>query len=97
MLEIKHQEQGTKGEFYIGEDGHHLAEMTYSWAGNDKFIIDHTWVDDSLRGQNVGRLLVDQAVEFARTKDAKILPLCPFAKSVFDKEPSLHDVLFNAR
>lgn len=71
--------------------------MTYSWAGNDKFIIDHTWVDDSLRGQNVGRLLVDQAVEFARTKDAKILPLCPFAKSVFDKEPSLHDVLFNAR
>ena len=54
MLEIKHRENGAKGEFYVGEDGHHLAEMTYSWAGEDKFIIDHTHVEDELRGQNVG-------------------------------------------
>lgn len=94
MLEIKHREHGSKGEFYIGEADHHLAEMTYSWAGADKFIIDHTWVDDSLRGQNVGRHLVDQAVQLARTKQVKILPLCPFAKSVFEKDESLHDVLF---
>ena len=94
MLEIKHQDNGAKGEFFIGEDGQHLAEMTYAWAGEDKFIIDHTWVDDSLRGQNVGRQLVDQAVELARKKQVKILPLCPFAKSVFDKDKSIHDVLF---
>lgn len=94
MLEIKHHDTVSKGEFYIGEDDHHFAEMTYSWAGTDKFIIDHTWVDDSLRGQNVGRLLVDRAVELAREKNVKILPLCPFAKSVFDKDSSIHDVLF---
>lgn len=94
MLEIKHQENGSKGDFFIGEDGHHLAEMTYSWAGEDKFIIDHTWVDDSLRGQNVGRQLVDRAVELARQKNVKILPLCPFAKSVFNKDEAIHDVLF---
>lgn len=94
MFEIKHNDTVTKGEFYIGEDGHHLAEMTYSWAGEDKFIIDHTWVDDSLRGQNVGRQLVDRAVALAREKNVSILPLCPFAKSVFDKDTSIHDVLF---
>ena len=94
MFEIKHNDTGSKGEFYIGEDGHHLAEMTYSWAGDDKFIIDHTWVDDSLRGQKVGRQLFDRAVEMAREKHVLILPLCPFAKSVFDKDASIHDVLF---
>ena len=94
MLEIKHKNDEKKGEFYIGEESQHLAEMTYSWAGEDKFIIDHTWVDDSLRGQNVGRHLVDHAVDFAREKNVKILPLCPFAKSVFDKDSSIHDVLF---
>ena len=93
MLEIKHQENGSKGEFYIGEESQHLAEMTYSWAGDDKFIIDHTWVDDSLRGQNVGRKLVDSAVAYARQKQVKIIPLCPFAKSVFAKDSSISDVL----
>ena len=95
MLEIKHKENGSKGEFYIGEDGQRLAEMTYSWAGDDKFIIDHTWVSELLRGQHVGRQLLDFLVNFARDKGVKILPLCPFSKSVFDKDPSIHDVLFH--
>ena len=51
-------------------------------------------MDDSLRGQKVGRQLVDRAVELARQKNVKILPLCPFAKSVFDKDSSIRDVLF---
>ena len=96
MLEIKHQEQNNKGEFFIAEQDQHLAEMTYSWAGDDKFIIDHTWVDNALRGQAVGRQLVDCAVAYARDKGVKILPLCPFAKSVFDKDESLHDVIFQS-
>lgn len=93
MLEIKHNNYETKGEFFIGEADHHLAEMTYSWAGEDQIIIDHTYVDETLRGQGAGRKLLDQAVEFARSKNLKIIPLCPFAKSVFDKDSSIHDVL----
>jgi uncharacterized protein len=90
---IQHQEQGSKGEWFVNNDGEKVAEMTYSWAGDDKFIIDHTWVDDILRGQNVGRHLLDAAVAFAREKEVKIIPLCPFAKSVFNKDSSIHDVL----
>lgn len=93
MLEIKHQDTGSKGEFYVGEEGHHLAEMTYSWAGTDKFIIDHTDVSDTLRGQGVGRYLLDAAVQFARDRQVKIIPLCPFAKSVFQKDANIQDVL----
>jgi len=33
-------------------------------------------------------------VEWARASGKKILPLCPFAKSVFDKKPEYRDVLF---
>ena len=41
-MQIKHQEQGTKGEWYVAQKDQRLAEMTYSRAGDDKFIIDHT-------------------------------------------------------
>ncbi|MDR6543612.1 putative GNAT family acetyltransferase [Acinetobacter bereziniae] len=93
MLEIRHKDDGKKGEFYIGEDGHHLAEMAYTWAGGNMLIIDHTLVEDELRGQSVGRKLLDQVVDMARSKNVKIIPLCPFSKSVFDKDQSIHDVL----
>ena len=56
-------------------------------------IIEHTDVDDSLRGQGVGNKLLERVVAFAREKNVKIIPLCPFAKSVFDKDSSIHDVL----
>jgi predicted GNAT family acetyltransferase len=77
----------------IERDGKLLAEMSYSMAG-DKLIIDHTDVSDALRGTGTGGKLVAAAVEWARANRKQILPLCPFAKSVFDKKPEYRDVLF---
>ncbi|EAY28531.1 GNAT family N-acetyltransferase [Microscilla marina] len=86
-------EENNKGKAYIGTNAKPLAAMTYSKAGNDLIIIDHTEVDQSLRGQNIGRQLLDALVAMARNKGIKIMPLCPYAKSVFDKDNSLKDVL----
>lgn len=90
---VQQTDDQKKGAFFVEQDAERLAEMTYSWAGEDKFIIDHTDVSDTLRGQGIGRHLLDAAVNFAREKQVKIIPLCPYAKSVFDKDPTLHDVL----
>ncbi|MBT8376081.1 MAG: N-acetyltransferase, partial [Bacteroidia bacterium] len=53
-MDIKHKQQDHKGEFFIERDGSKKAHMTYSMAGADKMIIDHTEVADELRGQGVG-------------------------------------------
>jgi predicted GNAT family acetyltransferase len=37
--------------------------------------------------------MVLKAVAFAREKRIHIIPLCPFAKSVFDRVPEIRDVL----
>ena len=58
-----------------------------------RVIIDHTQVDDSLRGKGVGAQLVLAAVQFARSENVRLMPLCPYAKSVFDKTPEYGDVL----
>lgn len=68
--------------------------MTYSHAGSDKIIIDHTEVDESLKGQGIGYKLVEAAVSYARINNLKILPLCPFANSVFNKKAEYNDVIF---
>ena len=89
---ITHERSDHRGAFVMERDGKRLAEMTYTMAG-DKAIIDHTTVDDALRGTGAGRKLVEAAVQWARADKVKILPLCPFAKSVFDKTPAYADVL----
>lgn len=91
---IQHKHNDTKGMFYIEQAGRSLAEMTYTTANNNLMIIQHTEVADELRGKNVGYRLVYSAVEYARTNNAKILPLCPFAKAVFEKKAAeIGDVL----
>jgi len=77
-MQIEHQEQGTKGEWYVAQKDQHLAEMTYSRAGDDKFIIEHTNVDDSPRGQGIGNQLLDGTGAWAPEKgqNYSTLPFC---------------------
>jgi len=92
-MDVKQKNDLKKGMFYIEQDGKIVAEMTYVWAGTEKIIINHTEVNEILKGQGAGKQMLSKAVEFAREKGLKIIPLCPFAKSVFDKTPEYGDVL----
>ena len=90
---VKNEEEETKGAYFIEIDDKKAAEMTYSIAGTDRIIIDHTHVEDAHRGKGLGDMMVKKAVDDARAKGISIVPLCPFARSVFDKSPELRDVL----
>ena len=92
-MEIKQHDDGNKGSFFLEVDGKKAGETTYVWAGPDKIIIDHTEVGEVLKGKNAGKQLVTKAVEFARQKNIKIIPLCPFAAALFKKTPDFGDVL----
>jgi uncharacterized protein len=87
------REDGTsRGRWVVDVDGH-AAEMTYSRVSPTLVIIDHTAVPDALRGRGVGQQLVLRAVEDARREGFRIIPLCPFAKSQFERHPEWRDVL----
>jgi predicted GNAT family acetyltransferase len=92
-MEVKHESTDTKGTFFIEDDGKRLAEMTYSKAGPERIIIDHTEVADEGRGKGYGKQLVRAGVEFARENELKVLPLCPFAKAVIQQTKEFQDVL----
>jgi predicted GNAT family acetyltransferase len=92
-MEIQRFEDATRGSFFVEKDQEKLARMTYSKAGADKIIIDHTEVDPSLKGEGVGRKLVFASVKYARENGLKIIPLCPFAKAEFEKNADYADVL----
>ncbi len=92
-MEIQQFNDDHKGFFKALSGDKEAGRMTYSWAGSDRIIIDHTEVNNDFRGKSVGKQLVMAAVDFAREKNINIIPLCPFAKSVFNRMPEIRDVL----
>jgi hypothetical protein len=89
---IQHKQLDGRGMFYMGHDGGILAEMVYSMSHN-KMVIEHTEVNVELEGQGVGKKLVQTAVDYARNHHFKIVPMCPFAKSVLARTKEWQDVL----
>lgn len=92
-MEINHRKEENKGAFIASENGTKAGEMTYSKAGAEKIIIDHTEVNPEFKGRGVGKEMVLAAVDYARKNNIKILPLCPFAKATFDRNKDIQDVL----
>ena len=92
-MNVKHTKNGKKGSFDLYDNEHKIGEMTYVWAGEDKFIIDHTEINPNYAGEGLGKILLEEAVKFARESKVKI-HLCPYAKKQLNKSDEYLDVLF---
>lgn len=92
-MEITIKELENKGFAIAKDNGKTAGTMTYSIAGNDFIIIDHTDVDESFKGQGIGKKLLYKIVEMVREKNIQVLPLCPFAAAMFKRLDDIQDVL----
>ncbi|HKP68051.1 MAG TPA: GNAT family N-acetyltransferase [Pyrinomonadaceae bacterium] len=92
MMQIQQDEHGRKGAFYIDENGEWIAELSYV-KDNGTMTIDHTEIDEKLRGEGIGQDMVKAAVEYARANGLKINAVCPYAKKVIESTPEFQDVL----
>lgn len=90
---IAHHESDNRGAFYFALGEVRLAQMTYSRTNPQLIVIDHTEVDDSLRGEGVGLQLLETLVQWARKTGTRVVALCPYARAQFQKHPGLRDVL----
>ena len=90
-MPVQHNENETRGIFYIKQDENTIAELTYS-INDDVMVIDHTEVQPEHEGKGLGSQLVSESYDFAKKNNRKIDPLCPFAEVVFDRNDQWNDV-----
>lgn len=91
-IKVDREDHGKKGRYVIYYNGEFAGEMTFTWLGKTQFIIDHTGIEYEFAGKGLGKKLVMRSVEYARKNDLKIIPLCPFAKMIFDRNKDIQDV-----
>jgi len=92
-MEVKHRENAHRGSFYVEENNLVLAELTYSYAGKDKLILDQTKISAILEEDNIKETLLEAAINYVRQKKLKIVPLCPISKILIENKSEYHDVL----
>lgn len=80
---------------YVGriENVQEDAELTFSRVNQSLVIADHTYVPESMRGTGMGKALVHRLIEDARKDGFKIIPLCPFVKAQYARNPEWSDVM----
>ncbi|NLJ58261.1 MAG: N-acetyltransferase [Tissierellia bacterium] len=78
--------------FYLGEIKDCLAEIRFTHRDENIIAAESTKVSETLKGQGVGKKLVEKLVNYARNEKKKIIPVCPFVVATFEKTPEYADV-----
>ncbi|MBE6851142.1 MAG: N-acetyltransferase [Ruminococcus sp.] len=78
--------QKENSHIYCKNDfGQIIAEITFPEVEAGVFCINHTFVDDSLRGQGVAGKLVKMAVEEIQSRNGKVTATCSYAQNWLEK------------
>ena len=77
--------------FEVVVDGQ-TAESKYLLAGG-KMIIEHTEVPEALEGRGIAGRIVRTALDWARSQNLKVIPICPYAKAWIGRHPEYQDLL----
>lgn len=56
-------------------------------------VIEHTEVVESLKGQNIGKKLLENLVHYFGEQGIKVVPYCPFAKAMLEKTKEWQDIV----
>lgn len=91
MSEIRIEEAGARGRYVLNAEDRE-AELTFLLV-EGKMVVNHVGVPKPLEGKGYGTMLVEHAVNDARAKGLKIVPVCPFAALKIKRHPEWHDIL----
>lgn len=69
------------------------AELTFTQRGPALISADHTGAPDSMKGTGAAKALVDFMIADARANGFKIIPICPYVRAQYAKNPDWRDVM----
>lgn len=74
-------------------EGSRLACVTFPAVDTETVEIDHTFVDDTLRGQGIAGKLMEAAAGMLEEKGLRAVLTCPYAVKWFDRHPEYAELV----
>lgn len=89
-MEFKH---GSNRIYLENEEGKMIAEVTFPDVTEKVVNINHTFVDDSLRGQGIAGRLMEEVVKYLKDNNKKARLTCSYAIMWFEKNKQYRDLI----
>lgn len=80
-----------KQQFRLAVD-QHIAVVDYVMRG-DKLMLTHSEVPIALRGQGIGKVLVDKTFEYLREHNLKAQAVCSYIRVVAQRDPQWQGIV----
>lgn len=71
--------------FYMLDEKNEVGEIMYTEDQPSVLSINHTFVDPNYRGQRIAQQLIQAVVDLAIAEQKTILPVCSYAKVLFER------------
>ena len=71
-----------------------VAEVTFPDIDENTVNVNHTFVDDALRGQGVAGKLMEELVKELKESGKKAVLTCSYAIKRFEKHPEYDDLIY---
>lgn len=75
------------------EEGKLIAEVTFPEIKEQLVNINHTFVDDSLRGQGIAGKLMEEVARKLKKENKKAVLTCSYAIKWFEKNKGYEDII----
>ncbi len=88
MIDIEHSV--AEHIFRAIEDGKEVGRVEYEVSGQ-VMTIAHTYA--YMQGRGIGRMLVVEAIEYARGKGMNIIPRCSYARALMERVEEYREMI----
>lgn len=83
-MTVEHDQKRNRFIVRIGDED---AELTYARVGPKLIDLQHTFVPDAARGHGVAEALAKAAFDYARERNYRVIPTCPFVRHWLASHP----------
>jgi predicted GNAT family acetyltransferase len=90
---MKVEHNAEKHEFVVRFPGGEDAKLSYKELGNDKVDFFRTYVPPKERGQEVGAMLGEHALDWAKQKNLKTKLSCDYLSTKFGEDPKYEQII----
>ena len=82
-----------QGGFYIMDGEEQLGEMAIG-ISDKTLTVFHTEVSPEAEGKGLAKKMLEAMVAYARERQMKVVPLCPFVHAQFKRNPDKYKDLW---
>lgn len=79
--------------YVMDEQGKTIVNATFPLINDGVVVVDHTYVDLSLRGQGIASNLMHEVYNHAKKLGFRVVATCPYAVVWFKKHQECQDII----